>query len=93
MLKTCMCAIGVMFKRNLELHIVRPKPNLLSSCSQSCTTLLEEAVTKSSNGTQLTITNLPTNIETISNTQHTNSLAVTNKENISNKSGHSTATL
>ena len=49
--------------------------------------------TKSSNGTQLTITNLPTNTETISNTQHRNSLAVTNKENISNKSGHSTATL
>ena len=46
MLKTCMCAIGIMFKRNLELHIVRPKPNLLSSCSQSCTTLLEEAVSE-----------------------------------------------
>ena len=46
--------------------------------------------TKSSNGAQLSITNLPANTETMSNTQHRNSLTATNKENMSNKSGHST---
>ena len=50
-------------------------------------------VTESSNGAQLSIANLPANTETMSNTQHTNSLSITNKENISNKSGHSTTTL
>ena len=38
-------------------------------------------------------TNLPANTETMSITQHRNSSSVTNKENISNKSGHSTTTL
>ena len=49
--------------------------------------------TKSSNEAQLSITYWLANTETMSNTQHTNSLAVTNKENISIKSGHSTTTL
>ena len=49
--------------------------------------------TKSSNDAQLSITNLPATTETMSNTQHRNSLSITNKENISNKSGHSTTTL
>ena len=48
---------------------------------------------KSSNGTQLSITNLLANTQTMSNTQHTNSLSVTSNENISNKSGNSTTTL
>ena len=48
--------------------------------------------TKSLNGAQLSITNLPANTETMSNTQHRNSVSVTSKENISNKSGHSTST-
>ena len=54
--------------------------------------LIHEA-TKSSNGAQLSITNLPACTKAMSNTQHRNSLSVTNKENISNKSGHSTTTL
>ena len=37
-------------------------------------------VTKSSNGAQLSITNLPANTETMSNTQHRNSLSVANKQ-------------
>ena len=45
---------------------------------------------KSSNGAQPSTTNLPANTEAMSNIQHTNHLSVTNKENISNKSGHST---
>ena len=49
--------------------------------------------TKSPNGAQLSITNLSAKTKTISNTQHRNSSSVTNKENINNKSGHSTATL
>ena len=48
---------------------------------------------KSSNGAQLSIINLPANTETLSNTRCSNSLPVRNKENISNKSGHSTTTL
>ena len=36
------------------------------------------------------ISNLPANTEAMSNTKCTNDLPVTNKENISNKSGHST---
>ena len=46
--------------------------------------------TKSSNCAQLSITNLPGNTEIMFNTQNRNSLSVTNKENVSNKSGHST---
>ena len=46
--------------------------------------------TKSSNSAQLSITNLAASTETMSNTQHRNSLYVTNKESISIKSGHST---
>ena len=46
--------------------------------------------TKSLNGAPLSFTNLPANTESMSNTQHRNSLSVTNKENINNKSGHST---
>ena len=45
--------------------------------------------TKSLNGFQLSLTNLTANTETMINKQHRNSLSVTNKENISNKSGHS----
>ena len=55
--------------------------------------LTNTEATKSSSGAQLSITNLAANIETMYNTQHINSLSVTNKENINNKSGHSTATL
>ena len=48
---------------------------------------------ESPNRAQPSITNLPANTEAMSNTQCKNSLSVTNKENISNKSGHSTTTL
>ena len=48
---------------------------------------------KSPNRAQPSTTNLPANTEAMSNTQHTNPLSVTNKENISNKSGHSTTIL
>ena len=46
--------------------------------------------TKLLNGAQLSITNLPANTDTMSNTQHRNFISVTN---ISNKLGHSTTTL
>ena len=45
---------------------------------------------KLSNETQLSITNFPASTETMTNTQRTNFLSVTNKGYISNKSGNST---
>ena len=60
---------------------------LLNGAQPSVSNLLaNNEATESSNGVQLSITNFPANTETMSNTQHTNSLSVTNKENISNKS-------
>ena len=37
-----MCVIDIMPKNNLELHVLKPKPNLLPSCSQNCNTCIRK---------------------------------------------------
>ena len=84
----------------LLIYFLKPPDSLeasteaLNEAKPSISNLLANTkATKSPNGAQLSITNLPAKTKAMSNTQHRNSLSVTNKENINNKSGHSTATL